>query len=975
MKDLNKMCKFQARNKYSMKLVCTTMMVAPALLVTALAGSAMAQDAKTKEVEQIVVTGTRIKGNVESPSPISVTKSADIQLTKATNVEDVLSKMPGVDFTGGISNATNNGGVGMSQVGLRNLGPTRTLILVDGQRLLPVFSGSSTIPDLNAVPISMVDRLEVLRDGASSSYGADAIGGVINIITKRKSDGLFVAGNYGISGHGDAETYGLNSSIGFNSDRGSMIVALNWDHKNELQQSDRSWATDPHIGDAGNEGGSTWRNQLTVLTAPGGITWLNGAQTTVTDPNIVKGGPNMLFLPGAGRAKLNAGAAGWNDLAGGLDRKQISFNGRYDVTSDVTFIAQGFFTRRESSQSLRPEPLLGTDISTSVNGYPVFAGFIMPAWMPGNTLGKDFVATLTPAQFGPRQYRQTSQTYRVRLGFEGKVFDKYNWDLGYVIQSNETTQKVLNTGNWNHLGQMLGSVPCLDVPGGCNKVTGRPNVQPNWFNGPNIFTPEQVKYLTYTNVDNNSARERYFYANINGPLYTLPAGDITGALGVEHRDEHADDTPDALSQFGWAPNQAAPTSGGYTVDAVYGEIQVPVLKNIPFFKLLNLSLSGRHDEFSSFGNADTYKVGLNWKIDDNLRLRSAYSTGFRAPSTAELYGGQTISFLTASGDPCDSRTTPINGNTNMGKGVLSAGSTCSLAVAGGAAVTSFKADQNEVSTNQTPNLVGGYSKLQAERSRELTAGLIFTPTFLNGFSMAVDYYHITVSNAILTGGISNAASPDLILLGCYGPAQNKAYCNWIHRNAAGAIVQIDSLNTNSGVVRVEGIDYDFGYDTRKAGLSLPFPGSVAVNLTVSNQMKNTSSNPDGSVNRYNGTFNYSNESIQPKWKAQFSADYRSGSQWALHWDTRFIQGTRNLDGSDKIRGNVIKDLYFHNISFAYDLDKLLAARNTRIVVGIDNLFDTKPPFLNGDSVCKCNSIAGPYDFVGRYFYTKFSTSF
>ena len=961
--------------------------------------------APANEVQEVVITGSHIRGNVQSPSPIAVSTAAQIATLKAVNVEQALEHMTGPDFTGGLSSASNNGGIGLSEIGLRNLGPSRTLILIDGQRLIPIFSGAASVPDLNSVPLGMVDRIEVLKDGASSIYGADALGGVINIITKKNANGLTFDSSIGGSQHGGGTTYTLGTTLAVNSDRGNVLIGLNWDHTDAIGQSQRGWAIDPHLNDPNFEGGSAYRGQLDLLQDENSDSiWAGGVKYSQTDPALATKAPNLVYLPGQGLVKMNAGGPNWNDLAGSLDRKQISFSGHYNLTDNIRVIGEGFYTDRNSVQHLRPEPILGDTIATIVNGQQVFAGFVVPNYAPGNTTGQDITAFLTPVQFGPRTYLQNSETYRIRVGLEGTIANKWDWEVGYVDQENHTREDIGNSGNWNHLAQITGQIQCIDVPGGCSPNTlpvGNihsvanggpsmlPTVMPNFFNGPNMFTAQQLAYLEFTSHDNNRSYERYAYANISGPLFDLPAGSVKGAIGAEYRQEFLSDSPDALVSEGWAANTTQPTAGGYNVGAIYGEMSIPLLANSPVAKALILTPSVRWDHYSTFGNATTGKIGLNWTVNDDIRFRASYSTGFRAPSTAELYGGNAITDIPASGDPCD--TGPdLNGNSNIGKGltgVSHANSTCAQALANASAATvvngaliHYNSPQDATKDNQEQVLIGGNPNLKPETSRDYSVGMVLTPSFVPGFAFTIDYYNDVIHNTILTGGFSDAVTspgPDLVLLGCYGPAQNQTFCNLIHRSSAGTIVQIDSLNANFGIEAVEGIDYEFSYDTAAAHMNLPIPGSFRFDLQLSQLITHTNQNPDGTTNVAQGTFSTTSESVQPKWKAMLSVDYTKDA-WAVHWDTRFISNTIPIgSGPNDFTGYGARtgNIFYNDLSASYEFKDVAFANMVRVTLGIDNLFDQDPPFIGTDSTCKCNSIAGPYDFTGRFFYAKVSSKF
>jgi iron complex outermembrane recepter protein len=308
--------------------------------------------------------------------------------------------------------------------------------------------------------------------------------------------------------------------------------------------------------------------------------------------------------------------------------------------------------------------------------------------------------------------------------------------------------------------------------------------------------------------------------------------------------------------------------------------------------------------------------------------------------------------------------------------VLSAGSSCSKAVAGGAAVTNFQTATNNVSAEQQQVLQGGNPSLSPEKSFQYGLGFVLTPPFAKGLSFAADYYNIRIDNTVLTGGVAIATSVDAVLLGCYGPQQNQAYCALIRRDpVSGVINQINSLNANFGVARVTGIDYELAYDTAQAHLDLPIPGSLSFDLQLEEQYKNTQTNADGSLSSYVGFFTYSNELIYPHWKGLATLEYTEGP-WTAHWDTRYTEGMQSFDGGPQYTyGNYIPNTYYHNLSGSYTMKDLGTVKKLQFVLGINNLLDKQPPFLSADSICKCNTLAGPYDLVGRFVYGRVSAKF
>jgi outer membrane receptor protein involved in Fe transport len=962
------------------------------------AATADSSDATAAPNDDVVVTGSRIRGvtSLTSAAPISVTTAAQIEQTKSGSVEEILQRMIGPDPNSTMA-GTNNGGDGASNVSLRYLGAARTLVLIDGTRLIPTgATGVANLPDLNNIPVNMIERVEVLRDGASSIYGADAIGGVVNIILKKDAHGISFDGGFGAAQHGGGREYHLGTTFAASSDRGNIMVSLNWEHRDAIDGYQRAWANDPHIGSVA-EGGSAYRSQLDADQAEGpvvlkqatvvngtllaagttvsGLVGVNGQFYTRTNAVLATLLPNTVYLPNVGVVKLNANGSKqypWNTLAGGADRKQAGFSGHYDLTDGVTAFFDGFFTKRTSEQLLRPEPLLGDTIQAGI-----FPGYIIPANAPGNPTTGAYAAYLTPVQFGPRDYKQDAQTYRARVGLRGTILSNFDWEIAGVEQNSTENLAIGNSGNFDHLAQIQGNFPCLDVPGGC--TNGLPNVQPDYYGSPTaIFSPDQLAYLKYTRHDITHESERYVYANITGPLFKLPGGDAAISVGGEYRGEHFDYTPDPLTVEGYTANPSEATTGGYQVGAVYAELRLPILADVPFFKSLDITPSGRYDHYSNFGTAWTYRIAGNWQVVSDLRVRASFSTAFRAPQVFELFGGHYLSDNGASGDPCETNLNLGKGayaaNSNVGSGVLTAGSTCSKAVANGAAVTNFTSPLDLIPGSQIPDLQGGSSALQPEKARSINLGVVLTPRFVPGLTIVSDFFRTRVRNTILAGGIAANFGQDLILNQCYGPTQNEAYCGLIHRNASGVIYQIDSLNANAGTQTVKGLDFEVSYDTLHH-FDLPMiPGSLRLDVQVSHLIEDNQVDLLGNTTKYAGFFDTDLEQIFPKWRVFANADY-SLSRFTLHYDVRVDSKMTNYDGSDKQDGNYIHPYWIHSLSASYTMGDWGVFNRVKLVVGVDNLFDKDPPFIAGDSTCKCNSIGGPYDFTGRFFYTRLSTSF
>lgn len=523
---------------------------------------------------------------------------------------------------------------------------------------------------------------------------------------------------------------------------------------------------------------------------------------------------------------------------------------------------------------------------------------------------------------------------------------------------------------------MLGQTTCVNVPTGC--TAGAPTTPVNFFNAPFTTNPWLANYLTFDNTTNSQEVERYAFASVTGDIYELPAGTAKFAIGGELRHEGYTQTPNELVIEGWSANQQNPTAGGYDVGSGYVEVNLPVLANMTAVKSLNVDLSYRYDNYSTFAGASTWKAGLDYAVTEDLRLRGSLSKGFRAPQIGELFGGTVISDNNASGDPCETNVA-YNNNGNFGKGVTTPGSTCAAAAAKAHQnVATFTDPQLDISqNNQQQVLQGSNPNLKPEQSHQFTVGTVITPRWIPGFTLAVDYYNVRITNAILDGGIAGVFSVDTVLNGCYGAAQSASYCALITRDATGQIVQVNGLNANFGIEKTQGLDFDFTYDRPARMLSIPLDGNLKFNLLATLQFELTQTDPDFSTSNFAGTFNpQSTNGFDARWRGIANVEYSEAS-WGVHFDERFIEHMANFLDPTDIYGNVTPNMWYSDVSAYYNFTDVPYVKNVRFTLGMDNVFDKDPPWLNGsaaDSTCKCGTVAGGFDEIGRYMYFRISSA-
>ena len=923
-----------------------------ALLPVIAAVPALAQSAP--QTETIEVTGSRIKNSdAQSANPITVVTSEDIARTSAVTAEDILRKLPVLDNNGtGVGSSVNNGSFGAATAGLRNLGYTRTLVLVNGLRMpFTDFGASADAVDLNSIPAAMIDHIDVQRDGASAIYGADAVGGVVNIVLKKHFNGVQFDGSVGETSHGDNLTYSVGSTVGADFDRGNIVFSASHDHRDPILQINRDWASNQFKGtdNVGNGPVSSAVPGLrgTFLSGPnaGESVYFYGPKdqyVSLSDPTLdSKLRPDVFDLGGG---TLRFDLTYHPDLTVGLDRNQFAFATNYDLFPGVSLILDGFYTDRNSQQALNPDPL-GSIYTTKKfpGGFNLIPAFITQAdgtqiANPGNPFGVDVSVQRTRRfEGGLRTQEDESQVYRLHAGLQGTIFSKYDWEVGYAYGQSTTVDRQDNTANFDHLAKLAGVEPCgADVAFGCS---------PADFFGTNTLTPAQVKYAYFTQIRNTKETQQYTYGNLTGPIYNLPAGPLSFSAGYEVRSETLFDNPDAITQQGDSSFDTFAGAGADTVASGFAELQIPLLSNLPFVKALTFDPSARYDYYTLFGRSLTWKGTLDWAINDDFRLRTGKSTGFRAPQVKELFGGGFESAEPAF-DPCS--------NNSSGAFAGSAQCIADLTKAGVNPAT-YQSSQ----TGQITSTVAGNRALKPETSQEFTIGAVFTPRFVPGLSFSVDYYDVHLRNSIGTLGAQT------ILNNCYGPKHTD--CNLIttRQSGTGEVTNVNDIEENIGAETTNGIDFDLDYGFDSAAIGLPQVGHIQITGLAEYLLSDDLTDANGNLTQQAGTFNLGIYA-EPRWKANLGV---AVTHDALTFNaTERYYGGQHLQGSsgDQV-GADAPGIFYTDLSVQYKY------KNVTLTVGVDNLFDKDPPYL-ADLATNTNTNAN-YDFYGRFVYMKTSIKF
>jgi iron complex outermembrane receptor protein len=937
-------------------------------LLLALPAFAAAQETPASEeartLDTVTVTGSRIKkAEVEGQVPVTTVTREDIERTGLTSVGDVVQQITG---SGSSFNRTRNAsgndgfppdgggaGAGATTVDLRHLGSKRVLVLVDGMRWVneSSASGVGAAVDLNTIPLAIVERIEVLEDGASALYGSDAIAGVVNVITRRNFDGAQVTLNYGQYRPGDGETKGVDLAWGGSSDNASWFLGASYYDQERVASKDRERTRVPVFGTGLALGSSR---------VPGGrfrfIDPRNGGRydlttdPTLSDPTYTPGLPNC--VPGAERpdgfrcylASRDAfNYAQFNLLLTPSERAGLFGQLRFDINDNTSWYARALVNRRKSLNQAAPEPI---DIGPG-SGTDFASNAVIPANHPFNPFGirldPSNILTIRrrPIEGGPRLFAQEVDTVYFGTGLEG-VFDvgqrNWAWDVNFAHSVNKAEQE--NRGSYN----IKNIVTALGDPAVC---AATPGCTPLDIFGFNTITPQMLAYISPLFRDESENKLSQATANLSGDLLDMWAGPLSFATGYEYRRYEGYYNPDPQTvrgEYNGVPS--LPTSGSYDVNEVYAEFNLPLLSDSPWGKKLDFNVAGRYSDYSTFGGEFVPKLGLRWQLVDEFLLRSTYAEGFRAPSIGELFGAQTR-FDANIVDPC------------LGANFAANAANCTtLGVAPG---TPQFDPQIGVDT-------GGNPGLEPERSRSFSAGFVWTPSLLENTRIArrVDiegtFYKHRIEGAIA------AIDPQTQLDLCV-QTLDPVFCSGIVRN--GTTDQIQSFSNflaNASVIRTDGWDLDIFWTLPETAI-----GDFKLSWMNSWVGEYKEIGADGSLQPTRPGFlgGAVTRSI-PEWTSNATLDWKKG-RWNASWTARHIsdlvEECGDAAGFDICRNDPAPDLNrlgsttFHDVQVGYKLDWF---KGLQLLVGANNVFGKDPPVCLS---CNLNSFDGStYDIPGGGFY-------
>ncbi len=918
--------------------------------------AANAQEAQTAPLQRVEVTGSRIRQvDIETAQPIQVMNQEQIQKSGLVTVGDVLNQLSSAgtpDFSRGGALTSNNENGGQ-YISLRNLGSNRVLVLVDGKRWTQTVNGYT---DMSTIPSAMIERIEVLKDGASSIYGSDAIAGVVNIILKKSMDGGQVSLYTGANDKRDGRNKDFSLSYGANTDKASVMFGLSHTEQGTVWARDREITAYPNgpqypedglgLGPWGRVNSINSKNVVNqVLNHPGGV----GADSR----NIAN---YHTYNGSSPDDKFNSASQMMFQMPNRLDT--LFTKGSLNLPYDTQFTTTAMYSQRKSTATIAGYPLQ----STTQPNYPVY----ISGSSYYNPFGEDLSFARRTIEV-PRTTDNESRTLHVDATLSGNFEVKgkaWNWDVGY--NHSEVRGTTMGTGNINLLNLKRALGPSFLNGSGVVQCGTAASPIPlaectpfNIIGGPTASTPAALAYIMSTGQATYGSTINSATANIGGELVQLPAGMLGVAGGLEHREVRGYEQPGQFEQSGYSTDLAGnPTRGKYQVREAYLEANIPILKGVTFAELLSVDLATRYSDYSNFGSTTNSKASFMWKPVKDVLVRGTWAEGFRAPSVGDTFGGGSQSYDTYL-DPCD---------TTFGSAVGSAA--CAGVPAGfrqvdqsRTAITSARGAQGIA-----PFLSGaGNNALQPETAKTKTLGFVYSPSFLPGFSGSLDWYNIKVDN-LITGISAND-----VLSYCYLQSVS-SYCSSIVRDADGQIVNLARGNANIGSLETEGFDLSFSYRfprTRYGQFSLR---SDSTFVTKYREQAEAGADYTSYLGEYdeNGVAYY-------RTKSNLTLDWNLGN-WSATWTARYFGRIKDLCYDDLSCANPEGTAGFgtgYNKLGAMVYNDMSVSYKTpwkgQIMVGANNVFDKKARFtVLGAASSSAVDANLPID---RFVYVRYNQAF
>ncbi len=946
-------------SKLSLAIKLAVLTSSFSLLNTAYAAD---DEEKVEEIEKIEVTGSRIlREGAIAPSPVTILTGAQLVNAGVVNIGEALNDLPALANTYSLANSGRFiGTAGLNILDLRNMGTSRTLVLVDGKRHVSSSAGSASV-DVNTIPSEWIERVEIITGGASAVYGADAVTGVVNFVLKKNIEGLSVKATKGFADNNPYKNRKFSLSYGsnFDNDRGNAAFSFEYANQDSLNALDNPWTALSHFSlrnpNQTEENKDSLEFPDKIYTPNAGYYAINNAGAYSTSPywwtditntfnpdGSYKGiyiGDNVDGIKCADCDYLNLRQ--FTELQPAFDRYNANFKINYDVNDDTNVYFSAKYSKTKAQDVGQPAFFFYNPRNWISIDNPYMDESVRAKLEESGASG--IVVNRMMTDLGRRIEDDTRETQRYVLGVNGVILEDWDFDLSFVY--GQTDLERVNRNNlvydnyFNALDAVRddnGNIVCRSEEArneGCVPVNIMGFGQPS---------QAAIDYINTVSKSTSVIKQTVISGSIaNSDVYELPAGSVGVAFGMEYRKEQST-THEADNAEGTFFNVLGEDNGSFNVKEVFGEVSVPVLSDLPGVKSLTVEAAVRYANYSTIGDATSWKLGLDWQIVDELRARSTLSSALRAPNISEIYGAESQTFFNIS-DSCKSSELD-----DLQDSATRRANCAALGIP-----TDFDSTYDSASIE---GLSGGNRNLNAESSKSFTFGFVYQPEFINGFSMTVDYWKIELEDAISATGAQD------IVNRCVDSETgiDNQYCALITRDPASKeITLIKQYALNLSGQDAAGIDFEFGYDFDALA------GQFSTTLLGTRLLERKTYPFQDDPTDYTENAGTTGEA---KWQVNLNLNYTSGP-WRATWKTRYLESVSlytpqeladnpNPNSLMRFPGYVVSDM-----TLGYDYDNGFG-----LTLGVDNVLNKELPF----GTMGTGSGSAGYDNIGRFIYATIS---
>ncbi len=962
--------------------VCTGVLVALGGATLLGTSPAFAQQAGTAAAEAnrpqtITVTGSRIaRIDAAAESPIVTVTSEQIQTSGVVTVEQFLNTLPQV--TPGLSSQSNNpSSNGRAFIDLRGLGSNRNLVLINGRRAMGSTGGGTV--DTNIIPTALIDRVEVITGGAATTYGADAVSGVVNFIMKKNFKGIELDAQHRETERNDGLETSASMTMGgaFDGDKGSAVISLGYFKRDAIYKGARDFAAQASGATGAFPGGSiaVGANAPTQAVVdgifgpnrcnpnggqagygfnPDGSLFCTGVQGSSTRNAINYRGPESdiatAFFPDFFSYNFEPA----NILVLPMERWSLYSAVNYDVNKNFRPYASFQFTNYNALQELAPTPAAGA------------TGFQVPVTNPflsaeARTLLASRANPNAPVAFskrfntlGGRTGDNTHDVWQSVAGATGDVGLIDFWTYDVYASYGRSVQNETQGGNVRipRVQQLI------DSPNGGTSLCA------GGFNpfGPSPLSEACQRFIGLEAKNLTTVIQRVIEGTVSGPIVQLPAGSLDAVFGMTYRDLDFDFKPDSGLQPGQVAgfNEQLPVKGKLDFKDVFVEAVIPILRDKPFVKNLSTTVGARSTDSNISGNDSSYKLTVDWTMNDVVRFRGGVQSAIRAPNVNELFAPQLNNFPTFTAqDPCNTTGT-IAATYRNGPNAAQVQALCS-------AQSPVAAGGSYVQPNaQARGIVGGNPGLGPEKATSFTAGLVLQPT--KNFSATIDYWSIELEEVIAAVGAAT------IVQRCYNRdganpsfSPTNQWCQLFNRDQNnGEVINLSQLSRNQAFNNVSGVDValDYALGLQRYGM-LRF--NVNATWTEKNESQTTSVDP---VNDFVGSIGSTTGTAIPKWRVNFTTSYSLGDlslQLSSRWIDKMINA-QVVTGGSPVSNTGTAATWYHDLSARYAITPNLSLR-----AGISNITDQQPRLYSPN--VQSNTDPSTFDVLGRRYFVGLNAKF